>query len=429
MQIGTKLLNEIQVGRFSNLNRDIQETQERISSGKKILRASDTPVEAVKLSAAKEQSRLIEQFQKNVDAASVNLNMTDQTLQEAVNVLIRMSELGTMARNGALDAAGHLAISTEMKELQAVVVGLANTTDANGIGIFGGFSGSPRPFEVLPNGEVEYLGSRGQNRIQISENMLMSTNIDGGSAFMRVDVGEEDRQTVFEIMKAAIDAVETAASIVPEVSANWSAKVDFELPSRMAEWKFNLQGSKGSTDITASINEGGLQNMVDVINAQTAVTGITASLNDDNRSITLLDDQNGFITIKDLEIDGYDKPTDSINTFMSFTGIDGNGVPTGKTLKLTDSDQLVSTSVGYLQSAIDNFSLQRAEVGAQISKGQKQSEILGSRKLAVDRDVSKMGDADLAELVTNLQAQITNLNAAQAAFAKIGQQSLFDFLR
>ena len=27
MQIGTKLLNEIQVGRFSNLNRDIQETQ------------------------------------------------------------------------------------------------------------------------------------------------------------------------------------------------------------------------------------------------------------------------------------------------------------------------------------------------------------------------------------------------------------------
>ena len=71
----------------------------------------------------------------------------------------------------------------------------------------------------------------------------------------------------------------------------------------MAEWKFNLQGSKGSTDITASINEGGLQNMVDVINAQTAVTGITASLNDDNRSITLLDDQNGFITIKDLEID------------------------------------------------------------------------------------------------------------------------------
>jgi flagellar hook-associated protein 3 FlgL len=47
----------------------------------------------------------------------------------------------------------------------------------------------------------------------------------------------------------------------------------------------------------------------------------------------------------------------------------------------------------------------------------------------VERDVSRLGDADLAELITSLQSQMTNLNAAQAAFAKIGQQSLFDFLR
>jgi flagellar hook-associated protein 3 FlgL len=47
----------------------------------------------------------------------------------------------------------------------------------------------------------------------------------------------------------------------------------------------------------------------------------------------------------------------------------------------------------------------------------------------VDKDVSRLGDADLAELVTSLQAQLTNLNAAQAAFAKIGQQSLFDYIR
>jgi flagellar hook-associated protein 3 FlgL len=40
-----------------------------------------------------------------------------------------------------------------------------------------------------------------------------------------------------------------------------------------------------------------------------------------------------------------------------------------------------------------------------------------------------MGDADLAELVTSLQAQLTTLNASQAAFAKIGQQSLFDYIR
>jgi flagellar hook-associated protein 3 FlgL len=58
-----------------------------------------------------------------------------------------------------------------------------------------------------------------------------------------------------------------------------------------------------------------------------------------------------------------------------------------------------------------------------------QSDVISSRKLAVDKDVSRLGDADLAELVTSLQAQLTNLNASQAAFAKIGQQSLFDYIR
>jgi flagellar hook-associated protein 3 FlgL len=49
--------------------------------------------------------------------------------------------------------------------------------------------------------------------------------------------------------------------------------------------------------------------------------------------------------------------------------------------------------------------------------------------MVVTKDISKINDADLAQLVTTLQAQLTNRDAAQQAFAKIGQQSLFDFIR
>ena len=55
--------------------------------------------------------------------------------------------------------------------------------------------------------------------------------------------------------------------------------------------------------------------------------------------------------------------------------------------------------------------------------------MLESRKIVVDRDVSKLNDTDLAEMITKLQGQMTNLEAAQAAFSKISQQSLFDYLR
>ena len=428
MQVSTKLLNQQQVRQFSKINDRIADTQERVSTGKNILRASDDPVAAINLSVAKEQSLLLSQFQRNIESAENKLNMTDLTLQETVNVLTRFTELITMARNGALNEEGHLAISTEMKQLKEVLLGLANTTDANGQGIFSGFNGIERPFELKVDGSVEYLGNRGQNSLPISENMSVSTNIDGGSAFMRIDT-EGGRRSLFDIVDLTINAVETASAFSPKANAFNRANVYFELPSRMENWSMELSGSIGSKTITASINEGGLQNMVDAINAATAETGTAATLNADGTSITLVDDMNGDITIKNIQIEGINEALDQVASYIEFTGIDGAGVATTKAQKMTDADQLVSSSIGNMQKAIDNLSLQRAYVGGQLSKAATQIDVVGARKLAVDRDVSRLGDADLAALITDLQAQLTNLNAAQAAFAKIGQQSLFDYIR
>ena len=428
MQVSTKLLNQQQVRQFSKINDKIADVQERVSTGKSILRASDDPVAAVNLSVAREQSLLLGQFERNIASAENKLNMTDLTLQETVNVLTRFSELITMARNGALNEEGHLAISTEMRQLKEVLLGLANTTDANGQGIFSGFNGVGRPFEMNVDGSVEYLGNRGQNSLAISENMSISTNIDGGSAFMRIDT-EGGRRSLFDIVDLTINAVETASAFSPKANANNRANVYFELPSRMEEWSLELSGSIGSKTITASINEGGLQNMVDAINAATAETGTAASLNADGTSITLVDDMNGDITIKNIQIEGINAALDQVVSYIEFTGVDAAGVATTKPQKMTDADQLVSSSIGNMQKAIDNLSLQRAYVGGQLSKAATQIEVVGARKLAVDRDVSRLGDADLAALITDLQAQLTNLNAAQSAFAKIGQQSLFDYIR
>jgi len=428
MQVSTKLLNQQQVRHFSKINEKIADTQERVSTGKSILRASDDPVAAVNLSVAKEQSLILEQFQRNIDAADTKLKLTDSTLQQAVNVLTRFSELITMARNGALNEEGHLAISTEMKQLKEVLLGLANTTDANGQGIFGGYNGVDRPFELKVDGSVEYLGNRGQNNLQISENMTVATNIDGGSAFMRINT-EGGRRSLFDIVDLTINAVETASAFSPKANANWYAEVQFELPSRMEEWSLDLTGSLGAKTITASINEGGLQNLVDAINAASNETGTTAVLGSDGKSIGLQDDMNGNITIENIQIEGVDAALDQVTSYLEFTGRDAAGNATTKTMKMTDEDQLVSASIGNMQKAIDNLSLQRAYVGGQLSKAATQTDVIGSRKLAVEKDVSRLGDADLAALITDLQSQLTNLNAAQAAFAKIGQQSLFDYIR
>ena len=65
---------------------------------------------------------------------------------------------------------------------------------------------------------------------------------------------------------------------------------------------------------------------------------------------------------------------------LEFTGIDADGVATTKPQKMTDADQLVSSSIGNMQKAIDNLSLQRAFVGGQLSKAATQIDVVGVKK-------------------------------------------------
>ena len=82
MQVSTKLLNQQQVRQFSKINERIADAQERVSTGKNILRASDDPVAAINLSVAKEQSLLLGQFQRNIEAAEKQRKESELKIKE-----------------------------------------------------------------------------------------------------------------------------------------------------------------------------------------------------------------------------------------------------------------------------------------------------------------------------------------------------------
>ena len=49
--------------------------------------------------------------------------------------------------------------------------------------------------------------------------------------------------------------------------------------------------------------------------------------------------------------------------------------------------------------------------------------------LATSEEIADIGTADMAELVTRMQSMLLNKDAAQQAYAKISQNSLFDYLK
>ena len=67
MQISSKLFNQQQLKQFSSTTEDLQNIQDKISSGQNILRASDDPVGSVELSGLNVVKSQIEQFERNVN--------------------------------------------------------------------------------------------------------------------------------------------------------------------------------------------------------------------------------------------------------------------------------------------------------------------------------------------------------------------------
>ena len=79
--------------------------------------------------------------------------------------------------------------------------------------------------------------------------------------------------------------------------------------------------------------------------------------------------------------------------------------------------------------AVEHFSLQQTKLGSEMNRAEMQRGVNDRRLLLMSEDISNLEDADLAKLVTDLQAKLVSRNAAQQAFVKIAQDSLFNYIR
>lgn len=428
MQVSTKLFNDQQIRQFGKLTADIQQKQEKIASGKAVLRASDDPVVAANLSAAKEQEELLGRFEENAYKATLRLDASDKTINEAMSVITRITELATQARSPVFDGYSRKAILTEVQALRETLVDLANTRDANGESLFSGYKTDQEAYVRTPDGSIKYNGDRGIHSVQVSENVNVSTGLDGETIFGRVETAN-GRRSIFEIVDGVMASIDPLREINEMASADRRAEISLQLPRQNQDWSFSLTGGLGTVQIEATLAEGAEEELADAINAVTDQTGVSAEFDPKTRNITLVEESSSTIMVQNIHIEGQYIANKETDYHMKFSTIDEYGKQIGGTRILTDEDQLLGSGIENLLSSIDHMSIQQAVIGAQMTKADIQADVIQSRKLAVTKDISAMGDADLAKLVTELQAQLTNRDAAQQAFAKIGQQSLFDYIR
>ncbi|MDB2683797.1 flagellar hook-associated protein FlgL [Alphaproteobacteria bacterium] len=426
MQISSKLFNQQQVNQFSEINSELQSLQGKISSGKNILVASDDPVGSVELSGMKVVKEQIDQYIKNVNTSDSRMKNIDVNLENLTSLMVRANELMIQASSDVLGASDREAIAIEMDQLKEQAFGLANQQDASGVFLFSGYKSKIQPFVKDISGKINYKGDRGVTSLAVSESMVVETNLDGGSLFQNIKVGSNKPISMFTLFENMSNSIRTAAQAVYALEAPTSAEIEIT-NNNYGNWSFDITGNDGTASISSELIGDDPIDIITKINA--ADIGITASFSDNSGKIKLVSNQEGLIKIENLEIEGIENAEKSPTSFITLNVIDSTGSTIGRSQTLYDTNQLTSSQLNNISETQVHIANFRGKVGARLNLLERQKETLNERDIAIQKDMSKIGDADLAKLVTEMQTMMTSLQASQQAFVKISNLNLFEFIR
>jgi flagellar hook-associated protein 3 FlgL len=306
------------------------------------------------------------------------------------------------------------------------ILSVANAQDSNGSFLFSGYKTSTIPFVEDISGKINYKGDRGLSSLSISESRVIETTLDGGTLFQAVKNPSGKNISIFLMLEDISNSIRTASGGVEALKASGTAELTFQNKDP-GTWTFDLTGNLGTQTITAEITGEDPSEFVKQINLSS--TGITATINDDGKTIKLTDTTNSKIEIKNLSVYGINSAQKDPTSFFTVQPQDGAGNSIGKLQKLYDNNQLPSKQIDNIASTQVHISNNRGAIGARSSSLLRQTEFLADRRLAVEKDVADINEADLAELVTNLQSMLTSMQASQQSFVKISQLNLFDYIR
>lgn len=158
------------------------ESQEQAVTGKRVNKASDDPVAAMRGVSLKERTERAKQVGLNLDLASNVLNLTDASLGELTEVINRAKELAIqMSSTTSQSDDARVAAAQEAEQLSMRVIQIGNTRLGDRY-IFGGYQTDRPPFDESGN----YYGDNGEIQLELDSKQRISLNLPGIVPFFGV---------------------------------------------------------------------------------------------------------------------------------------------------------------------------------------------------------------------------------------------------
>lgn len=217
-RVGTATQYDSAVRNISARQTALSNLQENLTSGKRVVRASDDPVAAAQAERALTRIARIQTEQRALDVQRNAVAQAESSLGDALGLMQQMRELVVSAGNGSHNASDRLTIANQIQGLRDQLLEVSNRKDTNGRPLLAALGSDSAPFSAVAPGVFDGLPGQAAG-----SGVSIPGTLDGNAAFML-----KPGVSVFNVIDQAIAGIGGAADSTAAAAAVSTALGNFD---------------------------------------------------------------------------------------------------------------------------------------------------------------------------------------------------------
>lgn len=409
MRISTGTFYNESVTSMNQMQSNIAQTSQQMSTGRKILSPADDPAAAARASELTQADAANTQFGANRVAATNILSLADGILQSVTNLILDAKDVSSSAAGTLVTPATRKAMAAEIQGRMQELLSLANSKDGTGNYLFSGAQGNIQPFAATAAGVV-FQGDDAARKIQAAASRQIAVTDSGADIFMRIRNGNG----TFNASPAAGNMGDSTISqgIVTNTASytGQSYQMTFAVAAGVTTYSITDTTTGAPVALVPPVTNVPYVSgqAVSVNGIQFEVKGVPA--NGDVFNVAPSSNQSIFDALSQL--------VTTLNT----------NIPTGSPMANASYRQGLSDAFNSLDQGLNSVLGTRATMGARLRELDALNVSGDEMGLQYKATLSKIQDTDYTKAISDLTQQQMVLTAAQKSFSQVSKMSLFDYL-
>ena len=411
MRISTAQTFNTGIDQLQQRQRDLARTQQQLSSGKRVERASDDPSAAARAERALASEARGQASQRALETSRHAMTLTEGALGDAGELMQQAREALVAAGNGSYSDAERVGVADRLSALRQQLLATANRGNGDGGFLFAGQGGSQPPF-VDAVGGVSFRGTPGA--IQLVSDEPLPRSIDGQAAWLASPSGNGLFETRNASSAPNVSGTWIDAGQVRDLAAFYTATSP-PAAANPATLTYRLAFSGTAASPTFNVTKDGaataLVNVAYVSGQTIAIDGMEFTVEGNPAS------GDGF----EIRL-----ATPSLGVFDTLArAIAELKTPLRSNAAVTQSVQRALSDLDGSMVALQSL---RSQVGEVLNHADRVEGRIAAQSISAQTERSNAEDLDMIKALSRFEAQQTGYQAALKTYASVQRLSLFDFL-